>query len=204
MMGLPGKDPQKAEMCLEGGGMQIHVVKPGDTIDKIAESYNVAPERLIYDNQLVYPYALAVGQALLIQDTERQAGRSVFSGGYAYPFISPWVLAETLPYLSELYVFSYGFSSDGELIPPVLPDEWMIRAARESGVLPILTLTSFGADGNFNNRLISAVVRNPAARSRLLGDLVSVMGEKGYGGLDIDFEYILAEDRDAFSEFVRI
>lgn len=184
--------------------MQIHVVKPGDTIDKIAESYNVAPERLIYDNQLVYPYALAVGQALLIQDTERQAGRSVFSGGYAYPFISPWVLAETLPYLSELYVFSYGFSSDGELIPPVLPDEWMIRAARESGVLPILTLTSFGADDNFNNRLISAVVRNPAARSRLLGDLVSVMGEKGYGGLDIDFEYILAEDRDAFSEFVRI
>lgn len=203
-MGLPEKDPQKAEMCLEGGGMQIHVVKPGDTIDKIAESYNVAPERLIYDNQLVYPYALAVGQALLIQDTERQAGKSVFSGGYAYPFISPWVLAETLPYLSELYVFSYGFSSDGELIPPVLPDEWMIRAARESGVLPILTLTSFGADGNFNNRLISAVVRNPAARSRLLGDLVSVMGEKGYGGLDIDFEYILAEDRDAFSEFVRI
>ncbi len=57
-------------------------------------------------------------------------------------------------------------------------------------------------DGKFNNRLISAVVNNPAAKEQLITQLLQVMGEKGYGGLDIDFEYILAEDRDAFTQFV--
>ena len=46
--------------------MDIYVVSPGDTVDRIAASYGVSPESIIENNQLVYPYALAIGQALLI------------------------------------------------------------------------------------------------------------------------------------------
>lgn len=185
--------------------MQIYVVKMGDTVDEIARQYGVDAESLIYDNQLVYPYALAVGQALLISEetAEREARRQVASNGYAYPTISPWVLDQSLPYLSELSVFSYGFTGEGALLYPPQPDEWMIEAALEYGTLPVLTLTPFGEDGNFNNQLISEVVNSEAASSRLIQELLQVMTQKGYGGLDIDFEFILAEDRDAFSAFVR-
>ena len=48
--------------------MQIYVVTAGDNVDKIAEQFGVGVESLIYDNQLVAPYRLAVGQALLIDD----------------------------------------------------------------------------------------------------------------------------------------
>ncbi len=184
--------------------MEIYVVKPGDTVDRIANSTGVGAEQIIYDNQLEYPYGLAVGQALLINDNVRNAGRAISVSGYAYPFIKETVLEQTLPYLSELPVFSYGFTMEGELIPPPYgDDEWMIREALRFGTQPILTLTPFGPDGNFNNRLIHSVVNNDAYRDSLIRNLLAVMEEKGYQGVDIDFEYILAEDRDAFSAFVR-
>ncbi len=183
--------------------MEIYVVKPGDSVDSISAAREVPAERLIYDNQLVYPYQLAIGQALLIDRNERSAGRAVSVGGYAYPFIRPWVLEQTLPFLSELMVFSYGFTEEGGLLPPAYgEDGWMTEEARRFGVRPILTLTPFGADGNFNNQLIHSVVNNLSYTNRLIRELLQVMQEKGYRGVDIDFEFILAEDRDAFTSFV--
>lgn len=184
--------------------MEIYVVKPGDTIDSIAAALGVSAERLIYDNQLIYPYELAVGQALLVDRGIRNAERSISVSGYAYPFISPWVLEQTLPYLSELPIFSYGFTTEGELLPPPYGDDtWMIERAQRFGTKPILTLTPFGADGTFNNRLINSVVNNTAYLDNLIQNLLDTMAEKGYEGVDIDFEYILASDRDAFTAFVR-
>lgn len=184
--------------------MEIYVVRPGDSVYSIAEAFGVSPEQIIYDNQLEYPYSLAVGQALLVNEFEREASRAVSVSGYAYPFIAPGVLEQTLPYLSAMAVFSYGFTMEGELLPPMQgDDEWMIAEALRFGTRPVLTLTPFGAEGTFNNQLIHSVVNNAAYRDRLIRNLLDTMGEKGYQGVDIDFEYILAEDRDAFSAFVR-
>lgn len=183
--------------------MEIYVVQQGDTIDNIASELGVSVWQLIYDNQLIYPYELAIGQALLVNRNIRQANKSIVVSGYAYPFISPWVLQQTLPYLSELPIFSYGFTEEGELIPPAYGDDsWMISEALKFGVQPILTLTPFGIDGNFNNRLISSVVNNEAYRDNLIQNLLQTMETKFYEGIDIDFEYILASDRDAFTAFV--
>ena len=184
--------------------MEIYVVRQGNSVDSIAQALGVDVEGIIYDNQLEYPYELALGQALFIDRGERKAERDISVSGYAYPFINPEVLEETLPFLSELPVFSYGFTERGELLPPAYgEDDWMIAEAVRFGVLPVLTLTPFGPDGNFNNRLIHSVVNNAKYTERLLSDLLELMGRKGYRGLDIDFEYILAEDRDAFTAFVR-
>ncbi|MCB7520828.1 LysM peptidoglycan-binding domain-containing protein [[Clostridium] hylemonae] len=183
--------------------MQIHVVTEGENIDGIAAAYGVEVWQLIYDNQLVYPYRLAVGQALLIQTGARTPGRNIYVNGYAYPFVSRWVLQQTLPFLSELSIFSYGFTAEGALIPPLLDERWMIREAARFGTEAVLTLTPLGPDGRFNNRLISAVVHDESASDLLISNLLQVMREKGYRGLDIDFEYILADDRDAFTGFVQ-
>lgn len=183
--------------------MEIYVVKPGDSVDSIAQLLDVNAEQIIFDNQLEYPYALAVGQALLINRYVRNATRAITVSGYAYPFIERDVLEQTLPYLSELPIFSYGFTMEGERLPPSYGDDkWMIAEALRFGTQPILTLTPFGPDGNFNNQLIHSVVNNAAYTDRLIQNLLETMAAKGYEGVDIDFEYILAEDRDAFSAFV--
>lgn len=183
--------------------MEIYTVETGDNIDEIAARFQVNVSDLIYDNQLVYPYRLAVGQALVIRLNRNRERKEIISSGYAYPFISPWVLRETLPYLSEISVFSYGFTQQGELVPPFADDEWMIEEARAHQALPILTLTSLGEDGHFNNMLISSLVNNEKLQEQLIWHLGSVMVKKGYAGINVDFEYILAEEKDKFTGFVR-
>lgn len=184
-------------------GTAIHVVQRGDTVDSIAAYYGVNVESLIRDNQIIYPYELALGQALFIDLGTRQPYRSLRVTGYAYPYINETVLADTLPYLSELAIFSYGFTTSGELVPPALPDEWMIELALRYGTAPILTLTPLDEQGRFSNYLIHSVVQNQEAVDKLIDNLLAVMADKGYQGVDIDFEYILAEDRDAFTGFVQ-
>lgn len=184
--------------------MDIYVVKAGDTVDLIAAAYGVSSEEMIYLNQLAPPFTLMIGQALLIPGKEEYTEKTPARiNGYAYPYISDWTLRQTLPFLTELSVFSYGFTTDGNLIPPALDDTFMIRQAYEFQVLPILTLTPFGEDGQFNNYLIHSVVQSEEASAELISQLMDMAEEKGFSGVDIDFEYILAEDRDAFTAFVR-
>lgn len=185
--------------------MQIYVVIEGDNVDKIAGQFGVSRESVIYDNQLVYPYRLTIGQALLIDEGGvRENRRSASFRGFAYPFISPYVLEQTLISLSELAVFSYGFTVEGNLIPPQLDDTFMIEAARQNRAEPILTLTPFDEAGTFNNQLISVLINNQEAVNTLIEELLATMGAKGFLGLDIDFEFIKAEDRYTFVEFVRV
>ena len=187
--------------------MDIYVVKEGDTVDSIAFYFGISINSLIYVNQLEYPYRLAIGQSMLIVDDLELSSllyreNILRANGFAYPFISPWLLNETLPYLEEMSVFSYGFSEEGELIPPVLPVEWMINDALYKGVRPVLTLTPFGKDGQFNNYLIHRMLINERARGNLIANIVDTVTEMGYEGVNIDFEFILSEDRDNFTQFV--
>lgn len=183
--------------------MEIYVVKPGDTVDSIATGYGIPVSSVIYNNQLVYPYSLAVGQALLLSVGETsEPSYPAWVNGYAYPFIQQNVLEETLPYLSSLSVFSYGFTTEGELIPPTLDDSFMINAALMEGVRPVLTLTPLDAYGNFNNFLITSVVNDQAAKDNLLNNLLDTVQERDFQGVDIDFEYIRPEDRIPFADFV--
>ncbi|MDE6201994.1 MAG: LysM peptidoglycan-binding domain-containing protein [Lachnospiraceae bacterium] len=183
--------------------MEIYVVKEGDTVDSIAERYGISASSIIFNNQINYPYALAVGQALLLSSgTPSIPSYPAYVNGYAYPFIGQNVLEDTLPFLTTLSVFSYGFTIEGSLVPPEVDDSFMIRSALEAGVGPILTLTPFGPDGNFNNYLITTLVNNEEVKANLLDNLLAVLSEKGFQGVDIDFEFILAEDRIPFADFV--
>lgn len=185
--------------------MEIYVVQPGDTVDSIALTFQLPPDSIIYVNQLIPPYALAVGQSLLL-DTSPESGPealpSLVSFGYAYPYISPWVLNQTLPFLTDLCIFSYGFTAEGNLLPPPQDNTWMLDAARTFDVRTLLTLTPFGSDGQFNNALIHSVVQNTAYKENLISQLLETVQQKGFDGIDVDFEYILAKDRDAFTNFV--
>ncbi len=184
--------------------MSIYVVKRGDSVDTIAESQGIPVQSLIFDNQIGYPYRLAVGQALYIRENPSDERMPLYVFGYAYPIITPDNLENTLPFLTDLYVFSYGFTMEGELVPPMSSDDWMIERAWQLGVRPILTLTPLGPDGHFNNNLVSEAVHNMEVQQRLIWNLGLKMLEKGFGGLDFDFEYIMAEDRVAYADFVRL
>ena len=78
----------------------------------------------------------------------------------------------------------------------------MIDASNENNTSPILTLTPLDESGRFNNNLISSVVRNDDIQLILIDAILAELNSKGYTGVDVDFEYILSEDRDYFTTFV--
>lgn len=53
-------------MIKGGNNLQIHVVKPGETVFEIARTYNVSTAAIISANELDEPSDLVVGQALVI------------------------------------------------------------------------------------------------------------------------------------------
>jgi len=55
---LPGVDARAAQL--------VHVVQPDDTLESIARRYGIDPSRLAEQNGLSWPYALQVGQTLLV------------------------------------------------------------------------------------------------------------------------------------------
>lgn len=180
----------------------IYIVRQYDTVDSIAYETGVQVESLIYDNQLVYPYRLAIGQALYIPDTPSEDRPGVYINGYAYPFINREILEESLGSMSTLSVFSYGFTPSGELIYPAINDGWMIEAALAADVRPVLTLTPLNAEGRFNNMLIHELLIGDMGVEQITENLIEVIRTKGFAGVNIDFEYIMREDRDLFSGFV--
>ena len=229
--------------------MDIHVVKPGDTLYLISQQYGVPMSQLLNDNQLPDPSRLVVGQTLVIQyplethtvqagDTlssiaalhgmtvrelmrnnpvlggedritpgqvlilsyrqEREGTLSV--NGYAYPYIDRGLLQRTLPYLSDLTPFTYGFTPQGALID--LQDQSLVDAARQMGVRPLLHLSTLTEDGGFSNELAHIALTDQEVQTRLVSELLDVIARKGYRGLDVDFEFVYGTDAQAYAQFV--
>lgn len=185
--------------------MQIYVVKENDTVDIIGGYFGISPYTLAWANQIEPPYRLAVGQALFIPDgVSEGARREITLGGYAYPWIEQGVLEETAAFLTGISVFSYGFTAEGTLIYPEEEGERRIlETASLRQVVPVLVLTPLDEEGHFNNYLVSVLVRNLKVQQRMIRELWAVIQEKGYRAVNVDFEYVLAEDREGFAEFVR-
>lgn len=180
----------------------VHTVSEGETAEEIAEAYGLTEKQLYRNNPYLLNQAyLLTGQSLVIR-YEGQEENNLHAIGYAYPFIQENILREALLYLDELLIFSYGFTTSGELIPPQIPEDPMISLAWQMGVRPILVLTPFSEQGTFNNQLVKIVSENQEVQQTLIENLLEKVREKGYAGVDVDFEYILPEDREGYAIFV--
>ncbi|WP_066717150.1 glycosyl hydrolase family 18 protein [Clostridium sp. Marseille-P299] len=178
-----------------------HQVEAGDTLYTIANEYGVTTLDLIRNNPyLVGESTLLPGQNIIIRYEDEVIG-TMETNGYVYPFVENYVLTETLPYLTSLSIFSYGFTMEGELIP--IDDEALIAQTLEMRVNPILVLTPFSVYGSFNNELVHVVSTDPVVQENLINNLLVTVREKGYTGVDVDFEFIRAEDREPYAGFIR-
>lgn len=180
---------------------RIHTVQAGETLTAIAARYGTSVDQLLRNNpQLGGLPLLQVGDVLAIDFMQEKQG--TFSvNGYAYPFIDPNVLRVTLPYLTTLSIFSYGFEPDGTLIPA--DDDALLEAARMYGTGSVLVITTLSREGNFRSELADILLTDPAVQERLISNLLAVMVEKGYAGVDVDFEFIPPQNAEAFVAFVQ-
>jgi spore germination protein len=179
-----------------------YTVRGGDTLLSIANAYGVSVNQLWRNNpslngsSYIYP-----GQTLNISYETPPLG-TIRTNGYAYPYIDRTVLRTTLPYLTYLSIFTYGIRPDGTLIPPTGGDSELIALAKEYGTVPLMMLTSLTEEGTFSNELVAQILADETLANTVIENALAVLNEKGYGGLDVDFEYIPAQYREAYPAFL--
>ena len=181
--------------------MQIYEVKAGDSLWAIARRFGTSTETLRLLNQLGDPSRLVIGQSLLVPGGDAAPRRPIEVNAYVYPNVQDSVLSGTLPYLTALSPFSHSVEASGALRP--LRDERLIEAAYAEQAAPLLVVTNLAESGGFSSDLAHTVLTDEAVQDRLLENIVALIREKDYYGLNLDFEYLYPFDRDSYSNFVR-
>ncbi len=117
--------------------------------------------------------------------------------------------ADTLPHLdalTEVNPFVYTVRADGTLVDNgalnygsgIDTEPWLsfIAAAKEKKVRVIPTIMSSGGEN------LHKILSNTKRRIALENRIAALVKEKGYDGIDIDFEGKYAKDKDFFSSFL--
>ncbi len=179
--------------------MIIYVVKQGDTLYSIADLYGLSYNELQGINQLPNPENLVIGQTIVIPEDDTPL-RDIRVNGYVYPYVDKDSLSNALPSVTYLTIFGYGFTLQGDLIPP--DDNELILLSYEYRSAPIMLLSSITENGTFNTNHASVLFNNLELQNTVIDNILATMDEKGYLGLDIDFEFINPEDKDAYISFI--
>ncbi len=181
-----------------------YTVRGGDTLSRIAEEFGVTINSLYRNNPVLDGVPTVVpGQVLTVVGEEPVFQTPVSFNGYVYPFVDRTVLRRTLPYLSYLSIFTYGIRNDGSLISPSGNNEDLVGIAGEYGTVPLLMLTSLTDEGKFSNELVSRILNDTTLGDRVIESIIEILESRSYGGIDVDFEYIGSEGRDAYVTFLR-
>ncbi len=180
--------------------VKTKLVTAGDTLAGIAAANGISVNDLYRNNpQLEGQSNIRVGQTLVIS-YEGAPPYSFFAGGYAYPFIKQGILDTALPFMDVLIPFTYGFRADGSLYE--LNDGRLLTAASRYGTDAWLHLSTYTEEERFDVALAEAVLASTALQDTLTDNIIDKLREKGYTGIDVDFEFLGKENALPYAEFL--
>lgn len=141
-----------------------------------------------------------VGQSLIISN-DYDKTHEIATLGYAYPYAESDILENAMNYITYLSPFTYGFTENGDIIN--LYDNQITSVAFSKGRKCLMHLSTLTSDGTFNSQLASIILNNRSVWQYMKNNIVSIIAQKGFSGLDIDFEFLPAQDAVLYAEFVR-
>ncbi len=92
----------------------------------------------------------------------------------------------------------YYVDSDGNIIERYF-DQKFVENAHENNVKVIPLVANKGFDPN----IVSGIIRNKNVGDKVIDGLLRIVLEKGYDGINIDFEGVPSSDREFFTDFMR-
>ncbi len=176
-----------------------HTVVMGDTLYKLSRRYGVTIDDILDANPDINPNNLAIGSTVYIPVGEKKLG-DIIVNGYAVVPIDDTVLDRTAPNLTYISPFSYQVNADGSLTP--IEDTKILDVSRGYGATPLLTVTNIKPGESFSSALASMILNNTATQDILIENMLSEIRQKGYGGVNVDFEYLYPTDRDSYTKFL--
>lgn len=176
-----------------------HRVQPGETLWRIAQSYGTTVETLLKVNNIENPNLIYPGTVLVIPRKQRPLievnGYIYILGEEAVPIVEE--AADHLTYLSP---FAYRIRENGSLQP--INDDEAVDTAIAEGIIPMMSITNFTST-ELGENLAHVVLASPDIQNVLLQNIINIMREKQYEGLNVDFENVLPGDRELYNQFMQ-
>jgi len=179
---------------------QLHTVQRGESVYDIAKQYGISVNTLYQNNYFLHGLPTIIpGETLVIFREGEKLGTAGING-YAYPFVDEALLDSFLPYMTYLTPFTYGISPEGDLLP--LNDAPLLSAAGRYGAKTFMHLSTFTEEGGFDSERAVLVLTDQAVQQKLIQQVEATLRAKRYYGLDVDFEFVPGEQRQAYADFI--
>ncbi len=177
----------------------IYTVKKNDTLNKIASEYHVSQKDIKKWNPTINDN-LSIGQKIKInyQPSDKD---NIKVNGYCYEGTNLTTIEKTLPYLTYLSIFAYKADENGNL--DNLNEDKIIDLALEYNVAPLMVVTNIKEKGGFSSKIASSIINDETKINNLFNNILNIVKQKKYYGVNIDFEYVYQNDKDAFESFLK-
>ena len=177
-------------------------VQPGDSLWSIARKYRVSVESIATLNGISDPARILPGMILRIPQLSNQYGY-IETNAYIEPStaaVETRLVNEVGRYLTFISPFSYQVNEDGSINQ--INDAAIIQAARGHRTAALMVITNF-RNGNFDTEMVDTILKSEEIQRTLINNVITIMRNKGYYGLNIDFERISPENRQLYNDFLR-
>jgi len=176
----------------------FHRVAEHENINDIAGRYGTTVQAILQTNRMSSPSGVQPGMTLRIP----QRSKTVIDvNGFTniYGQAGGQIVRDVAHNLSFVSPFAYRMKEDGTL--ESLDDNPTIQAAQSNMVIPIMCITNFSPT-EAGTELAHTILSNPTLVETLLTNVINTMKNKGYRGLNIDFENVSPDDREHYNHFL--
>lgn len=180
-------------------GERHHTVSAGETLEEIARDYGTTVNAIIEANNIQNPNQVSQGKVLVIPKGSKP---TIDVNGYLFNLNeqSTQTVNQVADDLTYLMPFAYRVQADGGLT--TINAEGSITAAYAHNVVPIMSITNFSSEET-GTTLAHTILTSTALQDKLLANILGVIREKGYHGLNIDFENVRPADREQYNQFLK-
>ena len=112
-------------------------------------------------------------------------------------FLEQQTMLDNADILDEVNFFWYTLARDGSIEGGIQASQ-AVKAARQAGLRIVPSIVN----GGFDRQRVADVIHDPARRRQHVEDIVALVRDNGFDGIDIDYESLSPEDRDDFSLFI--
>ena len=112
-------------------------------------------------------------------------------------FLEQQTLQANAAALDEVNFFWYTLGADGGIEGDIQATQ-AVQVARDAGLRIVPSIVN----GGFDAQRVSAVINNPTRRAQHIRDILALVHDNNFDGIDIDYESLNPDDRDNFSLFV--
>ncbi|MGI8386283.1 glycosyl hydrolase family 18 protein [Robertmurraya sp. P23] len=180
-----------------------YTVKSGDTLYLIAKTYNTTVETIKTLNNLITDM-IYVGQVLLIPITNVQSQEVVntkplilgyYTKYWSNDLTSYQSLTENYDMINSIATASLDVNADGT-IAGYLPTE-AVSFSNQNNITTYATIQN-----RFDPALTNIILSNQVLRQTVIQNMLKLVQDNQYKGINIDFENMYAADRALFNQFL--